>query len=265
MSKLLLPSIPVQDYPIANHGYFDAKQWSKGRQRLYIEREDEAMQIWFWARFDRSIWEHLGKIQQVGAYIGLFYESWVRKILTTHPEVSTIKKVTSIQWMTTQLLEENDMMDFHHCLPDLLVELASGGIAFLEIKASAPWHGPVIYRDAFEGYEKYQALGIPIFFVFIEHPVEESQRKFNAWAVSKRNLYNALRTPNSVHVVPASMIESLYHAVPAAEIDDKRRGRMFKRLRMNQIRHAAQLYRESRQAEVITMHTALCAKTLLAA
>lgn len=126
------------------------------------------------------MWAHIGKYSQVGSWIGYYYEAWIRSILAENSEIKIVRKITAIQWKVAKILEEQEFKDFRQCLPDLLIEKEDGSLAFLEIKAFAPGNGPVIYEDAFSGYEKYQELGIPTYYVFIGHPAENSQYRFNA-------------------------------------------------------------------------------------
>lgn len=223
---------------------FDVKKWTK-KNHLYIENKGESLSIKCRSWFHASMWAHIGQYNQVGSWIGYFYESWVRSILAEHPDIKLVRKITAIQWRVAKILEEQKTEDFKRSLPDLLVEKEGGSLAFLEIKAFAPWNGPVIYEDQFSGYEKYRELGIPTYYVFIGHPAENSQYRFNVSGTEKRKLFKELETPRNISIIPAPIVERLYHSVPANRIEDKRKeNRYFKRLRERVILEICAQYKQ---------------------
>lgn len=222
---------------------FDAKKWIK-KGHLYLEQKWESLDIKCQIGCHPSIWAHIGQYNQVGSWIGYFYESWVRTILIENPEIKIVRKVTSIQWKVAKILEEQNSWDFKRSLPDLLIEKEDGSLAFLEIKAFAPGNGPVIYEDSFSWYEKYKEFGIPTYYVFVGHPAENSQYRFNKSGSEKRKLFKELETPRNISIVPAPIIERLYYSVPANRIQDTRKeGRYFKRLRERAILEICEQYK----------------------
>ena len=152
--------------------------------------------------------------------------------------------MASIQWKIARILEEQNYQNFKSSLPDLLMEKEDGSMVFLEIKSFAPGNGPVIYEDAFSGYEKYRELGIPTYYVFVGHPAKNSQYRFNKSATEKRKLFKELETPRNISIIPAPIIEQLYNSVSANRINDKRKnGRYFKRLRERSILEISRQYK----------------------
>lgn len=86
----------------------------------------------------------------------------------------------------------SEPQDFKLSLPDLLIEKEDGSLIFLEIKAFASNTGPVLYEDQFSGFEKYLALGIPTYHVFVGHSARNTQYRFNKSAKEKRKLFQEL-------------------------------------------------------------------------
>lgn len=224
---------------------FDNIAWNKKKTELYLEQGEEALLIKCQTWFHHWSWSHLWCYQQVWPWIWSFYEHWTKNLLSKNPNAQSVKKISMVKWMTTRILEEWNEAYFWKHLPDLLLEFDNSELVFLEVKAFAPWHWPVIYEDQFVGYNKYAELWIPTYYVFIWHSAKSPQGRFNHSWTSKKELYKELNTPRNIVIISSSDIETLYNEVPASRINDKRKNRMFKRLRENQINIAFEQHKDN--------------------